>query len=581
MLNIGQDSMNHYLCTCSKKLCKLLALSWVLLMTQWALSDLANAQPSAGQLLQQIQTENPVVSVPELDGQDGRGRLPAATPAEKKVLIKEFRFSGNTNVSEKDLQRLVAPYVNRELTFNQLKAIADQITNYYREKGWLVRTLIPKQDITDGVLTFQIVEAIFGGFIINNESTRVSNERVESWLSNQVSPQSKFSLTDLDRGILLLNDLPDVSAEGVLKPGAKPNETDVLVTVVDKPKVDGYFDVDNYGVSSTGGIRGIASAYLNSPSGFGDQAIAYAMFSEGSQFGRLTYNAPIGKDGLRAGVYGSYLNYRNVDSAFNSLGLTGNAASGGAEANYPIIRSRLANLYAFGSYGFNTFDNKSNSQTTSQYSSAVGVFGISGNRIDRFAGGGSIAGSLAVSYGDILLDGSPLQSLNQATINTGGTFSKLRYTLNRLQTLTNSLSAYLSVSGQYAQKNLDSSEQMYLGGPFAVRAYAVGQGASTNANLATAELRWQLPRQTQLTAFYDIASAQTWANANFTGNSLTNQYLMQGLGLGAIWSGAKGVILRAAWAHRTGSLPYSVAQYMSTNGGMNQNRFWLNATISF
>lgn len=541
----------------------------------------ASAQPSAGQLLQQIQTENPVITVPGADAPDSFGKLPAATKSEKRVLVKEFKFLGNSNVSQIDLQQQVAPYLNRELTFTQIKAIADQITEYCRGQGWLVKTLIPKQDITDGILTFQIVEAIVGGFIINNESERVTTQRVESWLSNQVSPQSKLSLKDLDRGILLLNDLPDISAEGALKAGVSANETDVLVTVTDKPRVDGYFDVDNYGVSSTGGVRGIASAYLNSPLGFGDQAIVYAMFSEGSQFGRLTYNAPIGKDGFRAGIYGSYLNYRTVDAAFSSLGLTGNAASGGAEANYPIIRGRGANLYAFATYGFNAFDNKSNGQTTNQYSSSVGVLGLSGNKIDGFAGGGNNSASLAASYGNILLDGSPIQAINQATINTGGAFSKLRYSLNRLQTITNSLSGYISLSGQYSQKNLDSSEQMYLGGPFAVRAYAVGQGASTNANLATAELRLQLPKQTQLTAFYDIASAQTWANANFNGNSLANQYLMQGVGLGAIWSGAKGILLRASWAHRTGSLPYSVAQYMSANGGMNQNRFWLNATISF
>jgi hemolysin activation/secretion protein len=541
----------------------------------------ANAQPSAGQLLQQIQTENPVVTIPEGDAPEGLGKLPAASKSEKRVLVKGVKFSGNTNVSESELQLLVAPYLNRELSFNQIKVIADQITGYYREQGWLVKTLIPKQDITDGILNFQIVEAIFGGFIINNESERVSTERIESWLGNQMSSHSKFSLKELDRGILLLNDLPDVSVEGSLKAGAKSSETDVLVAVVDKPKIDGYLDVDNYGVSSTGGIRGIASAYLNSPLGFGDQVIAYTMFSEGSQFGRLTYNAPIGRDGFRAGIYGSYLNYRTVDSAFSSLGLTGNAASSGAEANYPIIRSRGVNLYAFGTYGFNSFDNKSNGQTTNHYSSSVGVLGLSGNKIDGFAGGGSSTASLAASYGSILLDGSPIQVLNQATINTGGAFSKLRYSLNRLQTITSSLSGYISLSGQYSDKNLDSSEQMYLGGPFAVRAYAVGQGASTNANLATAELRWQLPKKTQLTAFYDIAGVQTWANANFSGNSLTNQYLMQGVGLGAIWSGAKGILLRASWAHRTGSLPYSVAQYMSANGGMNQNRFWLNATISF
>jgi hemolysin activation/secretion protein len=66
------------------------------------------------------------------------------------VLVKEFKFLGNSNVSQIDLQQQVAPYLNRELTFTKIKAIEDQITDYCRGQGWLVKTLIPKQDITDG-----------------------------------------------------------------------------------------------------------------------------------------------------------------------------------------------------------------------------------------------------------------------------------------------------------------------------------------------------------------------------------------------------------------------------------------------
>jgi len=164
-------------------------------------------------------------------------------------------------------------------------------------------------------------------------------------------------------------------------------------------------------------------------------------------------------------------------------------------------------------------------------------------------------------------------------IGVAGTFAKLRYAANRNQALTESLSFYLGVSGQLASKNMDSSEQLYLGGPMNVRAYASGQGAASQGNLTTAELRQNLPYQTQLTAFYDMANVQQWKFN--TQNIATNNYILQGYGASLGWIGPYGVNIKAVWAQRTGQLSQSVAQYLSQNGGTSVNRFWITGSIPF
>jgi hemolysin activation/secretion protein len=48
---------------------------------------------------------------------------------------------------------------------------------------------------------------------------------------------------------------------------------------------------------------------------------------------------------------------------------------------------------------------------------------------------------------------------------------------------------YASFSGQRASKNLDSSEEFFLGGPNGVRAYPQGEGAGDEGWLSRLELR--------------------------------------------------------------------------------------------
>ena len=543
----------------------------------------AFAQTSAGQLLQQNRELEPM---PPVLPDATRAPSPVevkplqAQPGQTTFVVKQFIFVGNSKLSNDELQPIVADLIGKPITFDDLKRATDAITEYYREQGWLVRVILPQQDITEGTVTIRIIEAKLGGLKIDNRSTRVTDARVEAWIYGRIPKASELSLDQLDRAILTLNDLPDVTVTGSLQEGAQPGDTILLLTVTDKPLFNGQVSVDNFGDSNSGKVRGSAMVNANGPLGIGDQISLYGMYSEGNSYGRLSFTAPVGTSGLRLGVNGSTMGYRVLNQSFQSLYANGVASTGGVEATYPLIRSRPANLVTILNWNFSQFKNWTiNGLNTDQtYDTSVAQFGFSGNLIDGLLGGGLSTGSLIGSAGDIGRDAGGQYNGNYGV---AGNFAKLRYAANRNQALTESLSFYLGVSGQLASQNMDSSEQLYLGGPMNVRAYGSGQGPASQGNLTTAELRQTLPYQTQLTAFYDMGNVQTWKFNNPSVNGVNNNYILQGFGASLAWLGPYGFNLKATWAQRTGQLTESVAAYLNQNGGTSPNRFWINASLPF
>jgi len=539
------------------------------------------AQTSSGQILQEVQQlEPPTTALPEVAPELFPEKIKPATPKPDQIsfVVKRFDFSGNKLIKREQLESLVAAFLNTPITFDELRRVTDMISDFYRAKGWLVRVILPQQDITDGVVTINIIEAKLGGIRVNNLSKRVSNERVEAWIYGRIPLDSQLSLDELDRALLTLNDLPDVLVSGTLQSGVVTGETILSLTVTDKPLFNGQVAVDNFGDSNTGKVRASALVNVNGALGVGDQISLYGMYAEGTNYGRLSVTAPVGSSGLRLGVNGSAMSYRVLNNSFRSINANGDAFTGGLEASYPIIRSRPMNLIGILNWNFNSFRNWNNNVKVPEntYDTNVAQVGVTGNLIDSHLGGGLNAGSLIGSFGNI--DKNTLTPYGPVTGVAGG-FSKLRYAFNRNQAITESLSAYIAVSGQWASKNMDSSEQLYLGGPMNVRAYASGQGPASQGNLTTFELRLNLPHQTQLTAFYDIGNVQMWKFN--TQNVGYNNYVLQGFGLSFGWTGPYGVNLKATWAQRTGPLSQSVTNYLNQNGGTSANRFWLTASVPF
>ena len=77
-----------------------------------------------------------------------------------RLMVKGFKFSGNKLLTNEQLQTVVLPYANRALNQHDLQYLTRDVTEAYRQIGWLVQAYIPRQDLAGPDLTVQIIESI-------------------------------------------------------------------------------------------------------------------------------------------------------------------------------------------------------------------------------------------------------------------------------------------------------------------------------------------------------------------------------------------------------------------------------------
>ncbi|MCX8016856.1 MAG: ShlB/FhaC/HecB family hemolysin secretion/activation protein [Rhodocyclaceae bacterium] len=535
------------------------------------------AQADAGALQQQIERERQR-QLPQRVAPEKPAQPPAMRPvAGVTVVVKQFRFAGNTLISSERLAKVVAPYLDRPLDFAQLQAAAAAVGEAYREAGWVVGAYLPQQDIKEGIVTIQIVEALFGKLETEGESTRVAAATVLARFNAQQKPGEPINTERLDRALLLTDDLPGVTVSGSLKEGANEGETDLVVKLADEPLLLGDIGVDNTGSRSTGEDRLTANLAVNSPLGVGDQLSANLIHSRGSDYLRLGYTLPVGTDGWRVGINAARLDYRLIAPEFAALRGEGHSNTLGLEAQYPLIRSRLANLYLSLAYDKKDFDNRTATGTTSRYDNDVVTLGLHGNLFDNWGGGGANAASLIWSQGNID-QGTPDPGENRTV---AGRYQKLRWNLSRQQVLTPDWSLYAAYGGQWGSKNLDNSEKFYLGGASGVRAYPANEAGGSDGQMLNLELRWRLPEGFTLTGFYDWGRITQFKEA-FTGMDTPNTYSLKGYGLSLAWLGPKGIQLKATWARRDGENPNAdPTTGRDQDGSLDRNRWWFFASVPF
>lgn len=517
---------------------------------------------------------------------------PATTPTDATVNVSQFKFAGNTLLSADRLNSALTAYVNRPLTLAQLKEAADVVTNTYRDAGWTVRAYLPKQEINGGVVTLQIVEAVFGKAIMQGqEPQRIEASRLVEMAEANLRKGQALHANDLDRTLLLLDDLPGISVAGNLAQGQNDGETNLAISAMDDALINGNATLDNQGARATGIERMSLNLNLNSPARIGDLLSTNFMQTRGTSYARGSYNLPVGHNGARAGVHASSLKYKVLASYDEKAsGTRGTADTVGLDASYPLLRSQLSNINLTWSYDDKTLENYAADVLNSNYKIKASSVGINSGNIDNWGGGGSTSAYATVTQGRVNNEGSANAQADADGARTAGSYSKLNVGLNRLQSITADLSFYAAVSAQATSKNLDSSERMYLGGATGVRAFPASEAGGAAGRTLTLELRQRLDNAFTLTGFYDyghVTVNKNNANAsNGAAISAVNAYALQGYGASLAWMDSKGIELKATLAKRSAANPNPILD-ADTSTGMDGDktkyttRLWVSAGFAF
>jgi hemolysin activation/secretion protein len=414
--------------------------------------------------------------------------------------------------------------------------------------------------------------------LLGNPQQRRNQEHIREIFKAHHAQGAALRIQALDRALLLVKDLPGVRIEGGLSEwtAEKPSR-DVVLQVNSQDMQSADLLLDNAGARSTGRERALANFRLSNLTGRGDQATLTALRTDGSTYLRGEVSWPLGYHGWRLSLYDAHLSYRLVAPEFVASNAQGTSNTLGLSATYPVVRTSVQNLFANFQVERKGFDNQVNGATESQYKSTLMGAGLSANANDAWEGFSTA--SLQWVHGQLNLNGSPTQSRDAAGAQTAGRFGKAQYSLTRVQPIASRWEAYAAFNGQWASKNLDSSEKFTLGGENGVRAYPGSEGVGAQGQVANLELRWRATSTDTLLGFYDWG--QVTLLRDIVSAAALNTYALKGAGLGWHMQLPGNARIKFSWARRIGNNPNPSNTGTDQDGSLIRNRYWLSASVPF
>jgi len=442
-------------------------------------------------------------------------------PEGETLLIKVFRIENSEEEDWRSLQEMLAPLQFKEMTMSDITDAANQVTLYYRERGYITaKAYVPPQDATNGVLVIRIVLGEYGELYVRNASAiRTSFLRGVFGKAKNDSPIVQRE--KLERAMLIARDMPGGGIPQVsIMSGEEPDTSDFIFEMGGSSRLGGYAMANNQGSKYTGEYRVYGGVDVNSLLGFSDKFSASYMTTDETDLKsyRFSYDFPLAYNGLRAEASVARTDYE-LGGEYSALGATGSADIVEVGIKYPIIKrpAESMNFIARGTFKRMSDDldlggveliRPRNSTALTFALNREAYNGIGRRGLFTKISGGFDIGNLNIT--DII----------QEVVDAAGAFMKLNLDAAAEFSLVGNLSLGGSAKFQkiLTGKNVDSTEQFFISGAGGVRAWTESIGFD-NGYTVGAELKYALPGSGGLrhsvNLFMDKGSA--WAvNGEYT-----------------------------------------------------------------
>ncbi len=490
-------------------------------------------------------------------------------PDAPTLYLSEWQFTGNRLFGTPELRGVLADVTGRRLSFAQVSRAARLIEAYYAENGYVARVAVPQQEVVGGKVLLEVQEATYAGVRFEGTPpTRVKPQIIEKVFNGNVRPGTPLRPEALDRPLLIANGYYGVSVSGALAPGQRPGETVLLLNGVDERGHSTELSVDNFGSRSIGAARGSAQFGLYSPLRRGDLLLARLTATESSPEAQLRYSIPVGVRGANVWADLGYLHYNVTQSDLDELDPKGRSLTRSIGATIPLILTRQRDLSLTVSYGRDDLKNDIRGDTVSDYHITRASIGLNGRWYDELGGGGMTRAGLSYTNGSA--KGS------DAGQHFDDNFDVWRLNLGREQYLTDSTTLLVSLSAQNGPRGLDSAEEFFLGGPYGVRAYPIGEGDGPSGAVLNLELRHRLNDNWAVSGFYDHG----WISDRSTPDE-PDSYQLKGLGATVSWATPSGWAADMTVARRLGHNPNARENGDDQDGSLHKFRAWFELRRTF
>ena len=462
---------------------------------------------------------------------------------DRKILVKAFRIENSEERDWMSLQNLLKPYRFMEMSMADITEAQNLITAYYRDKGYmLAMAWVPKQDASNGVLTFQILFGEYGELSVRNASS-IRTSFLRGVFGDARNRSSVVRREELERVMLIVRDMPGGRIPMVrVTSGEKPGTSD-FVMEMDGPRrfarLGGYVMANNQGSRHTGEYRTYGGVDINSLFGLADKFSAAYMTTDTTNLEnyRFSYDFPLAYNGLRGEVSVARTDYE-LGGAYSVLGLTGSADIVEMSIRYPIRKrpnetieftSKAVHKRMTDDISLGNMENPRNSTmiTLMANRETMGNLSRLGNR-GLYT---KLSGGFDIGYLDI--KDMIQEAIDASGPKTAGVFAKFNLDAAAEIGLVGNLSVRGAVKLQkiLSRDNVDSSEQFFISGAGGVRAYTESIGFD-NGYTVNAELKYALPGAVDFrhSANIFVDNGRTWAqNGQY---SPTTEYRLTDAGPG-------------------------------------------------
>jgi hemolysin activation/secretion protein len=450
--------------------------------------------------------------------------------ADSKPLVKlrQVSVTGALTIPADQLITAYQPYLGKKVSQADLVAIAGAISDLYRAAGFhLSRAIVPPQDIRDGHLRLQVIEGSITEVALKGEDVERFGLRP---VLDPVVAEQPSRLATLERQLLLINGRPGVRiADTALEEIGGATGRFRLVVYLKTWRVYTSFGLDNLGSSTVGPWQTYATGAFNSYLLPGDTLALNLSTTPGDPrelaFGRLSYDVPVGTDGMRVGGSALYSEVRPGD--FRRL-YNDNTRTESYEVHGSVVplQSQASTLTLTAAAGFS---NVSESDVLGPfYNDHIRTVSLTSDYRLQDNFGGNNYFTLMWRQGLDILGASHKGDDFLSRDGASGNFSVIDFWFTRYQTLSDAWSVKMSGAGQIASRPLFTSQQFYLGGAAFGRGYGSAEISGDNGVAGSLELRFdqklsfQYLTGYQLYGFIDAGAAWNDGYSYADGLSLTS-----------------------------------------------------------
>ena len=414
--------------------------------------------------------------------------------------LNDIHIEGNTAIATDMLKAAAAGKIGHEISLSEVYKIAEDIEVVYRKAGYeFSRVIVPAQKTSGGVIKLAVAEGVAGKvtFVGNLNGRHGVMESIKAALL----ASKPLRHADIERYVLLLNDIPGVEAKVTLGRSDMPNATD-LTFMLEEKKVGVSLTVDNSKPETLGTQQFVGFLSLNNAAGLYEKLSVTGATDFGFKKSRYVRGAA----GILLGAEGTYgtvsANYSDTapETGIKNFNSTGSNMGWDLDVSHPFIRSRALNLSA--NLNFDYKDSKT--KVGSGRDVATSIRALSGGfTFDMADSTGGVTMLQADAEFGLNLFGATASQTTVAQVAAtsisnafANNYTKIEGTITRLQTFQglSGVSVQLAVTGQYAMAPLPAMKEFSVGGREYLRGLDTGIASADNGIAGKIDIRYAIPQ---------------------------------------------------------------------------------------